>query len=171
VIIEPLVYGDCRGLWFSIWKCNRLDYWVHQRSHFKWILLFCDNACTTYYPKQRHPSLRSATSLSICPGETHKLLVTPADTTLLSGVWVECNIVYTLTIHQQSIYVGVEVSFQCCIMQGSPDTNTSLQNVTIYSFINIFRFECMFKLCNKPTNANQYVFITLFDIMWSILRP
>jgi len=41
---------------------------------------------TTYYPKQRHPSLCSATSLSFCPGETHKLLVTPADTTLLSGV-------------------------------------------------------------------------------------
>ena len=53
--------------------------------------MFCDNACTTYYPKQRHPSLRLATSLSICPRETHKLLVTPVDTTLLSGVWGECN--------------------------------------------------------------------------------
>ena len=38
-------------------------------------LLFRDNACTTYYPKQHHSLLRSATSLSICPGETHKLLV------------------------------------------------------------------------------------------------
>jgi len=53
--------------------------------------------CTTYYPKQRHPSLRSATSLSICPGETHELLVTPADTTLLSGVWGECSKVFQST--------------------------------------------------------------------------
>jgi len=69
--------------------------------------------CTTYYPKKCHPSLRSATSLNICLGETHKLLVTPADTTICMVTVHYCHHTGDITLRCEFLTVDKYILRDC----------------------------------------------------------